>query len=114
MHLVTSVILPENERFIQNWAKCAKNRVFEPKHQDFELFTRKWVFRLSIGSIVNIFLGYVGGVVIGCRELGVSKTGILGFFLLAFVSKKQKLKRMISPPKTIFFPNPVMGGSIGS
>ena len=49
--------------------------VFEPNHQEHELFTGKWVIRLSIGSIVIINLGYVGGDVIGCRELGLAKSG---------------------------------------
>ena len=85
--------------------------VFEPNHQVCELFTGKWVFRLSIGSIVDMLLGYEVCEVIGCRELGGAKSG---FFSLAFVSKKQKLERMISPLKMIFFPNPLMGSSAGS
>ena len=49
--------------------------VFEPNHQVYELFTGKWVFRLSIGSIVDMLLGYEVCEVIGCRELGGAKSG---------------------------------------
>ena len=64
----------------KRWKIGQKKRVFGLKHTHCELFSRMWVIRLSIGTIVDIFLGYVGRRVIGCRELGPCDIGFFAIF----------------------------------